>query len=104
MGYYLGTKLEYNPFWEEKEHQEYMTDLQKMYCCGYDAGYSSGTDYLECNRDTLKVLEQENESLRGLLGANIRVNEEEVNKAIEDAEKQVRTKDSETTPEVEASI
>lgn len=91
MGYYLGTKLSYSPFWEEPEHQERMTDLEKMYCCGYEDGYGSGSEY----RDRLENLEQENEALRALCAANVRVIKEELRKELSEEEnkEQVRSSD-----------
>lgn len=87
MGSYLGTKLSYNPFWEEPEYQESMTDLQKMYCCGYEDGYGEGSEY----KARLEVLEQQNESLRGLLAANVRVIKAEIKKELEEEKEQKET-------------
>jgi hypothetical protein len=81
MGTFLGVRTEYKPFWEEREE---LSDLEKMYHVGYEDGYDEGSE----DRERLKTLEQENESLRGLLGANIRVIREEIKKQIRDQDLQ----------------
>ena len=62
--------LEYNPFWREFEG---MSKTARAFNQGYDEGYKSCIEAhgnLQLEVDKLK---QKNESLRGLLGANLRV-------------------------------
>ena len=63
-------KYTYDPFWDEDED---ISDIDRAFNQGYDEGYSAaikkyGNQLVEIDR-----LKQKNESLRGLLGANIRV-------------------------------
>lgn len=76
--------FKYNPFYEELEG---MSDIDLAYHEGYDAGYAEGSKYL-C---TLTELEKENEALRNLLGANVRVMKAEIRKEIEKLEEKENT-------------
>lgn len=79
MGYFLGEKMPtYNPLWEEPHYKD-EPDWWKWYHLGHQDGYIEGSSY----RDKLDNLEQENESLRGLLTANVRVIKEELRKELD---------------------
>lgn len=80
MGSFLGVHLSYNPFWEEPEHYANLSDMEKMYHQGYDDGYAEGSEY----RERLMDLEEQNEALRGRLGAEIRVLEKSIRQRIEE--------------------
>lgn len=74
MGYFRSHRIpDYNPFWEEKEHHEDWEEYQFWYHLGHDDGYASGNNYGEYTRDNFDKLTQENEALRNLIDANIRV-------------------------------
>jgi hypothetical protein len=84
MGYYtlkdgsLRKDILYNHFWEEKEHQENMDDIDIAFCQGYDEGYMKG-----CRHDAkIENLERENEALRALMASNIRVIREDLRKEL----------------------
>jgi hypothetical protein len=76
MGSMYGVKLNYNPFWEE--HLENMSEKEQLYHQGYDDGYSVGAKY----HDKLENLKQENDALRALCAANVRVIKEELKKEL----------------------
>lgn len=79
MGYFLGNRIpDYYPLWEEHKDEP---DWWKWYHLGYDEGYGEGSEY----KDKIETLEQENEALRGLLAANVRVKEEIRKEMVEDA-------------------
>lgn len=75
MGYFRSHRIpDYNPFWEEPEHQEGQEEYWFWYHLGHDDGYLLGTDYGNRTSETVEHLEQENEALRALITANLRVN------------------------------
>lgn len=76
MGSFLGQHLpEYNPFWEEKDYDD-KPDWWKWYHLGYDDGYASH----EFPVSEYQRLQKENEQLRDLLSANVRVMKAEIKK------------------------
>lgn len=85
MGSAYGVKLIYNPFWDDvdykKEHS--LSDKEKLYHIGYEDGYGEGSEY----RERLEKLEEENEALRALCAANVRVIKEELRKELEEEKK-----------------
>jgi len=87
MGTMYGVRLEYNPFWEEKEHQAYMSEGSQLYCAGYDDGYAAGSQYFERTGKEFERLEKENATLKGLLAANVRVIKQEIIKEQQQEEK-----------------
>lgn len=80
MGTFLGVRTEFNPFWDDPLHYEHMSNKERLYHCGYQDGYDAGSEYAE----TLKELKQENESLRSLIGANVRVLKAEIKRELEE--------------------
>lgn len=73
------TKYTYDPFWGE--HPELLTHEAVAYCEGYEDGYSEGLEYL----GSIKALEKENEQLRNLLLANVRVIKAEIKREMAEA-------------------
>lgn len=75
MGRFLGERIpDYNPFWEEPEHQENQPDWWKWYHLGHDDGYA----YAEVYQTSLEVdkLRSKVEALEALIAANFRVNKD----------------------------
>ena len=69
-------------FWEE--YEEEMEDWEAWYHLGYDNGYASG--YLKGEKHDIQVskLEHEIDTLKALLGANVRVMKAEIRKEMEE--------------------
>ena len=75
MGGFLGYHIpEYNPFWEEDAYKD-QPDYWKWYHLGYDDGMAEQQVYIV----EQSKLSQENDSLRALIAANIRVNPDYLN-------------------------
>ncbi len=84
MGYFRSFKIpDYNPFWEEPEHHRFQEEHWFWYHLGYDDGYAKGTDYGTRTQEEFDKLTQENEALRQLIGANVRVMKDELRKEMD---------------------
>lgn len=67
----------YNPWWEECTEPD-------PYSEGYDDGYAVRSEY----RARLEVLEKRCEQLEGLLSANVRVIKKEIQKELEEKQRE----------------
>lgn len=81
MGYFRSGKIpEYNPFWEDEEHQEHQPEHWFWYHLGYDDGHRDGAYRAGLTTEEIEKVVLENESLKALLDANVRVIKEDLKK------------------------
>lgn len=66
--------FEYNPFWQEAEG---ISDSDLAYNQGFDQGYIEALKRWGEEAHNIAKLERENEALRGILGAEIRIKRKE---------------------------
>lgn len=77
----MSPEFRFDPFWDDPEHQAYLSNEELIYCEGYSDGYAVGSDY----RGRLEDLERYNSQLENLLSANVRVMKAEILKELKES-------------------
>lgn len=79
----------WNVCWRDEPENDYNATKHLLQYSAEDIeeAYNAGNDYHERTQKAWAKLEQENESLRNLLGANVRVMKAEIKKELEEKKK-----------------